>query len=195
MASTQSNQPQPLEFQKKGGAPVFLRRSVANAVIGLYNAFIGLEVLQPQTDGLSIQNTKAADIKKTDQKITITLQPQLNPQSFQGSGGGSGLNFQFPRELDPTVPVPAMTLIYISPANPLATAGLTDLVTDQLIHAMPGIWLSLQSVPAEVTVSGTVKYNMPQVLASGTVSGTPLKGDADNAEIFWIPIAGIMNCG
>lgn len=113
--------------------------------------------------------------------------------------GGSSTPFIFwqtpNRELDPTVTVSSGTFVYISPENPLVTTGLTDLVSTELVQAMPGIWQAVQDVPSEALVGSVMSYNMPQVVPTGSVTGTPLKGDADNAALFWIPWASIMNCG
>ena len=89
------------------------------------------------------------------------------------------------RELDPTLKYTKGKCAYVSPENPLCTVGLTDLDTHENVKATAGIWLALQDVPAK-TGAG---YNVPQdpmPSIGGTVSGTPLTGDADAAESYWI---------
>lgn len=109
--------------------------------------------------------------------------------AFPKGGGGS---FEFPwqkpnKELDPTVAVKSGIFVYVSPQNPIATTGLTDSVSGEIIIVTPGIWQAVQTVPAQVTVAGTVKYNVPQPIAQAATSGSPLEGDADAAGLFWIP--------
>jgi hypothetical protein len=113
-----------------------------------------------------------------------------SPTSVWAKVGG-GVVWQTPyKELDPTVAVAVGTFVYLSPGNPLVTTGLTDLVSGLVVNAPAGIWQAAQNVPAQVTVSSVVKYNVPQIPypgASGaTPSGTPLKGDLDGANVFWI---------
>ena len=110
-------------------------------------------------------------------------------------GGGGGMQWQAPdKELNPTVAVAVNTLVYISPQNPLATTGLVDLITNALTTARPGIWLCVQAVPAKNT-SG--KYNVPVVpypSRGGAVSGSPLTGDADSTELFWMLVSPVPYC-
>ena len=145
-------------------------------------------------------------IKDSDNTYNLTaiyhamrqLQSQVNRLRIRSTSPATlfGWQWQIPqKELDPTVAVAKNTVVYISPENPIATTGLTDLILDELMVASPGVWICIQDVPPEITVDSVVMYNMPQVLTSGSVSGTPLQGDADNANVFWIPLAGVMNCG
>jgi hypothetical protein len=105
--------------------------------------------------------------------------------------------FTFPwqkpnKELDPTVAVASGTFVYISPQNDLVTTGLVDLQLNALTYAYYGIWQAVQNVPAQVTVAGVVKYNVPQIPTVGAVApdpmpNGPLAGDLDNPDLFWIP--------
>jgi hypothetical protein len=113
--------------------------------------------------------------------------PNSIPQS-------TGILYKDPIELDPSFPVPAKKLVYISPLNPLVTVGLIDLTTGVLVTASPGTWYSKKSVPAQITVSGFVKYHVPQKLIQATPTGTPLKGDADSDAVYWLPVGGVLNC-
>ena len=120
-------------------------------------------------------------------------------------GGGS---FIFPwqtpnKELDPRVAVAKDTFVYVSAANPISTTGLIDLVIGgaTLQKAPPGIWQAAKDVPAQVTVGGVVKYNVPQNPPPGAPAatwGTPLAGDFDGDagdQIFWLPwTGGGSNC-
>ena len=109
-------------------------------------------------------------------------------------GGQGGINWQTPKELDPTVGVSINTLVYISPNNPLVTTGLVDLTLMALTKSRPGIWLCVQAVPAE---NGSNQYNVPQVPYpgnGGTVTGTPLTGDADGSTLFWMLISAMPYC-
>lgn len=108
---------------------------------------------------------------------------------------GGGLLWQSPnKELDPTVPVMPGTFVFISPANPISTTGLVDLVYGSLMTARPGIWQAVQLVPAK---NSSNEYNVPQIAPLGypTVPyGTPLSGNADGPDIFWIPFAPVFYC-
>ena len=110
------------------------------------------------------------------------------PRLLMGGGGG-GWQFQSPAELDPTVAVAANTVVYLSPGNPLVTTGLKDLVAGAVIKSLAGLWVAKMAVPAQVTIAGTVCYNVPQLPypgAPGTPAGTPLAGDLDGATVFWV---------
>ena len=125
---------------------------------------------------------------------TNTVKFSWNGSSYQaeaappGRGGGvSGVHWQSPRELDPSVAVEQDTLVYISPNNPICTVGLTDLALGVNTKATAGIWLALQAVPAK---SGS-SYRVPQdpiPSNGGAVAGSPLSGDADSTSAYWILI-------
>jgi hypothetical protein len=147
--------------------------------------------------GYRRENVRSSQIKSSDDSVN-QLSKKVENMRRRILGGSSQpfTLWQTPnRELDPTVSVASGTFVYISPGNPLVTVGLTDLVSTTLLQAMPGIWQAVQDVPAEAAVDGVMSYNMPQVVPTGSVTGTPLKGDADNSGLFWIPWASIMNCG
>ena len=113
---------------------------------------------------------------------------------------GSGWKWQKPnKELDPTVSVAGpsgdtYTAVYISPGNTLCTTGLVDLVSGELTKAPPGIWMAAKSVPAKVGGS----YNVPQLPypgANGSApAGSPLAGDLDGANVFWIQLEAYDYC-
>jgi hypothetical protein len=95
--------------------------------------------------------------------------------------------WQSPKELDPTVAVKKGIWVYISPNNDIVITGLNDLVAGTNKKAYPGIWEAAKDVPA---TDGT-SYNVPQIDypgATGTPSGTPLKGDLDGDDVYWILI-------
>lgn len=113
-----------------------------------------------------------------------------------GGAGGKSWIWQTPnKELDSTVDVPGpsgniYTAVYISPMNPLCTTGLIDLVTGELTKAVSGWYMAAKPVPA--AVGGA--YNVPCPLPQSVPTGTPLKGDADSATIFWIPMGAVLQC-
>lgn len=117
-------------------------------------------------------------------------------KSAAAGRAGGGFKWQTPnKELDPTVSVAKDVFVYISPGNPLATAGLTDLTTGTVETAPTGIWQAVKAVPAQTAAGGVTSYNVPMAPVQGATAGSPLKGDLDNAAVFWVPWAGIMNCG
>lgn len=96
------------------------------------------------------------------------------------------------KELDPSIDVEPNTLVYISPDSNLVTTGYTDPTGGAATKAYPGIWLSAQYVPP---TDGT-NYNVPQTDypgATGTPTGSPLKGDLDGEDVYWILIC--PTCG
>ncbi len=104
-----------------------------------------------------------------------------------------GLQWQTPnRELDPTKSVPKNTLVYVSPDNPIVTTGLTDLVSGSVVKANPGVYCSAKTIPAQVTISGTIKYNVPVNPVPGAPSATgvtsPITGDYDGTNVYWLPV-------
>jgi hypothetical protein len=99
----------------------------------------------------------------------------------------SSFRWQSPKELDPSVSVAKDTLVYISSGNALVTTGLIDIVSATLTFSKPGIWQAAKDVPAE-----NDGYNVPQFPypgATGIPSGTPLSGDLDGENVFWIFIS------
>ena len=93
-------------------------------------------------------------------------------------------------ELDPTLGYDAGKWAYISKLNPLAVAGMTDIVSNATVVSCEGYWLCVQNVPA--AVGG--KFNVPvwpppvgaaviggSTFAIGTTapSQSPLIGDMD----------------
>lgn len=102
-------------------------------------------------------------------------------------GSGGGFRWQEPKkELDPTVAVAKDTWVYISPNNDLVLTGLTDLVSGINQKACEGTWIAAKAVPAK---NGGGQYNVPTFPypgATGTPSGSPLAGDLDGADVFWI---------
>ena len=96
--------------------------------------------------------------------------------------GGEG-----PTEIDPTTVTPKGAYKYVSPESFLAKTGYIQLTPGPHIgetaKALPGRWRAVKDVPAAVSGS----YNVPQpppVL--GVPAGTPLKGDAEDSNVFWI---------
>jgi hypothetical protein len=102
-------------------------------------------------------------------------------------GVGGGNDSWPPPELDTTVAHSIGDRVYISPGNILVTAGMIDLDSNILTVSLPGIWRAVTAVPAAVSS----QYNVPQLPlpgASGAVpTGTPMKGDADGAQVHWLP--------
>ena len=115
--------------------------------------------------------------------------PTYPPSS---SGGGSGWDWMYPthKELDPTLLYTKGKLAFLSPMNPLVVTGLTDIILGSNVMAGAGTWLCVKNVPAAVTGS----YNVPQIPypgATGTPAGTPLKGDIDGSNVFWVLVTPI----
>lgn len=89
------------------------------------------------------------------------------------------------KELDPSVDVAKGTWVYISEFNPLVTTGLTDMLTENMERATPGIWEAVQAVPKAVDGS----YNVPGAnYYDGGVTGDPLRGDLDESSVYWVNI-------
>lgn len=106
--------------------------------------------------------------------------------------GGGGWDWMYPthKELDPTLLYTKGKLAFLSPMNPLVVTGLTDIILGSNVKAGAGTWLCVKNVPAAVTGS----YNVPQIPypgATGTPAGTPLKGDIDGSNVFWVLVTPI----
>lgn len=103
-----------------------------------------------------------------------------------GSGGGGGFPWQIPnKELDPTVAVGIGIAVFLSPKNPLCQMGMIDLISGANVVAMPGTWISLKAIPAQVIIASVPKYNVPKMPTPGVPAGTPLAGDLDGAPAYW----------
>ncbi len=84
--------------------------------------------------------------------------------------------------------------MYMSALNPLVTTGMTDLVSGANATSCQGVWLAMQNIPA----AASSKWNVPQFpypTNPGTVAptGTPLKGDLDNAGLYWYYLGDITS--
>jgi len=151
-----------------------------------------------------IRGVKGAKVAYVDGYYEVSADPS------KGGSGGSGWKWQSPKkELDQTVAVAGpngdtYTAVYLSPGNPLCTDGMLDLISGELVIAPPGIWMAAQAVPAQVTnpagLPAGVYYNVPQLPYPGTTSpptapsGTPLAGDLDGSDVFWIQIEAYDYC-
>ena len=140
--------------------------------------------MQRLMDELQIFESEDIAVKSCTRGSRLYIKRKTPPGTF-------AFPWQTPnKELDPSVSVASGTFVLISQNNPIATAGLVDLVSNVLTQASPGIWQAMQDVPPETTTgtgsSAVTKYNVPQPLVAGAVTGSPLSGDADNPALFWL---------
>ncbi len=115
----------------------------------------------------------------------------------QNHGGSSIFPWMYPThvELDPRLTYSKGFVAYASALSPLVTTGIVDLVAGgDPLTCQPGYWLALKNVPAQVTVSGIVKYNVPQLAENAIPTGTPLNGDLDVPTLFWAKIPETNSC-
>jgi hypothetical protein len=99
--------------------------------------------------------------------------------------GGGGTTSPVPTELDPTVATRAGDWKFVSPNNPLATIGLTDIDVATTLKAAAGLWICLKDVAAK---SGS-NYRVPKdpVTAIATVpGGSPLAGALEASTSYWL---------
>ena len=172
----------------KAGQPVILRVALQNILLGVCEGVMNLRVYQKQFDSAgTVIPAKQAEVTLGDGSLDIIL-----PATTAGSSSGD----TWPSvELDPRQSIPTGAWRYVSPQSALAQTGLMDLVGGVVVAAVPGLWRATQNVPAQVTVSGVVKYNVPQPIPQlGAPSGTPLKGDADSSTVFWVRIEKYSAC-
>lgn len=111
------------------------------------------------------------------------------PSSSSIKSGGWDWMYPTHKEGDPTQTYSADTFMFLSANNPLVTTGLIDAVSGLNVKALPGFWQAAKNVPAQVVVAGVTKWNVPVFPypgATGTPSGSPLKGDLDGGGLFWI---------
>ena len=105
-----------------------------------------------------------------------------------GIGSGKFWMYEDHREGDPTLPYDADTFMYLSVNNPLVITGMIDVVSGLTAFSKPGYWQAAQNVPPQ-TSDTPPKYNVPVFPypgATGTPTGSPLKGDLDVPGLFWI---------
>lgn len=105
-----------------------------------------------------------------------------------GVGGGGSSDSWPPSEIDPSVVTPKGAYKYVSPQSDLAVTGMTQLTAGDNLGltatAPAGRWRAVKDVPAAVAGS----YNVPQIPPQlGAPTGTPLKGDAEGDDVFWLP--------
>ena len=146
-------------------------------------------LLRKIRDEFNFFDSPTVRVEQTTRGIRFHARPS------RGVGGGNFI-WQSPRECNPAVAVPKDTFVFISSDNPLVTTGIVDLASGTLTTAQPGFWQAAVAVPAQVTVSGVVKYNVPQFPYPGDTgydAGPPVFGDLDDADIFWI-YWGALNC-
>jgi hypothetical protein len=171
------------------GQPLILRNAIQNILLGVAEGVMNLRVFQKQLDSSgNVIPAKQAEVKIADGSLDIILPAIILPAI---TGGGAGWDWMYAahKELDPTLTYSAGKAAYVSPQSALATTGLMDLVAGVVTTVAPGTWLCVKNVPAQTTVAGVVKYNVPQPVPQlGAPAGSPLKGDADNANLFWIPL-------
>lgn len=146
---------------------------------------IGNQWKKNRTEGATLWNILQG-LKRHDKMLS-----QLRNRILGGGTVGESWQWQTPnRELDWTVAVQGpsggiYTAVYISPQSVLANAGMTDLVSSKTVISPAGTWMALQDVPAAVGGSYNVPCVPPQ---TGVPTGSPLKGDLDTGNVFWVPI-------
>jgi hypothetical protein len=127
---------------------------------------------------------KNAEVVQRNLDKTIRAVSKLRLRRMAYMPGGDSWP---PVELDTTVAHSIGDRVYISPGNILVTSGMIDLDSNILMVSLPGIWRAVTAVPAAVSS----QYNVPQLPIPGAYgavpSGTPMKGDADGAQVHWLP--------
>jgi len=171
----------------------FISKSFRELICGICQCVMNLNIKAIiANDGVS-PTTVDAKMDYALNGVTAVLDLSAIATSPAAGLPAAGLRLQSPNlELDGTVFVPKNTVVYISPNNLLVTAGATDLVLGVNTKSQPGHWIAKKDVPAG-TGNG---YNVPQLPlpgASGSApSGSPLAGDEDGDNVFWIPITVIV---
>ena len=136
---------------------------------------------------LALQSSSDHDVL---QQLIRTVE-KMRRRILGGAAVAGGWDWMYTdhKELDSTLSYAAGKWAYLSPSNPLVTTGLTDLTTGALVKACQGYWLCCKEVKPQSVISGVTKFNVPQFPhpgATGTPAGTPLKGDLDDPNVFWI---------
>jgi len=147
------------------------------------------------SSGYQFSNRTAASSRHSNMEIVNGLYNGTGRDRQRRTPISGGFPWQTPyKELDPTVVVLTGTAVYISPNNPLVLTGLVDLVSNALTLSRPGTWLSVQNIPVK---NGSNKYNVPAVpypSMGGSVTGSPLTGDADSANLYWMLLSEMPYC-
>lgn len=189
-----------IEDPGQGRGAMLLEVPLRSRIISGLNSWLGIKIkLQYYDVDGNYLSTGDGDVRMSPRGTIITLPITPGGPLGGGGGGGGGGTPGFPwqtpkKELNPLVAVTSGTAVYVSPNNPLVGTGLVDLVSNVLTSSRPGIWLSLQNIPAE---TGAGKYNVPQVpypSNGGTVSGSPLTGDADQGNLYWVLLSPTPYC-
>ena len=92
--------------------------------------------------------------------------------------GGDGWRWANPIEVDPTKSYAKEEVINVQATHALVTAGMHDLADGVLRYSCPGRWVAIRPVPAQVTVSGVIKWNLPQY-------PLPVPTNYDDPTNFW----------
>ena len=92
-------------------------------------------------------------------------------------------------EVDPSQEYSEQTIIHIQPTNDLVITGIHDRAnpSGSMKQSCPGLWVSMQYVPAQVTISGVLQWNLPQW-------PLPVPTNYDDAANYWLYLGDIADC-
>lgn len=166
-------------------------QSPPNRTVVLRNPHEGSK-FRPGTDKDDVRSLWK-DVKQLSAQLTAmghTSQAQsrnferMRRRILGGSGSPvqTGWAWASPIEL-PVAPYPAYpegNIINIQATHAIVTTGIRDAAdpTGPLIKSKAGLWVAMQDVPAQSTVSGNAVYNLPQF-------PLPTPDDYDDDTNFW----------
>ncbi len=106
----------------------------------------------------------------------------MRRRSSGGSGSSTGWFWNSPIEL-PAAPYPAIgkgAVIHLQPDHALVTTGIIDAAnpTGPLVKSLPGSYIAMRYVQAQITMSGNPVWNLPQF-------PMPTPTNWDDAANFW----------
>ena len=81
------------------------------------------------------------------------------------------------------------SVIHIQSTNGLVITGIHDRAnpSGSMKQSCPGLWVAMQDVPAQVTISGVLQWNLPQW-------PLPVPTNYDDPANYWLYLGDIADC-
>ena len=130
-------------------------------------------------------NKDQAQMRDTLQAFDqLTRKVEAMRRRILGGSGGAITGWFFGTKIElPAAPYPAFAaqqLVHIQATHAIVTSGIRDAAnpSGSLVKSCVGLWVALQAVPAQKTVSGNPVWNLPQF-------PYPTPTNLDDITNFW----------